>query len=174
MPTWDSLANEYRNFPHWEARVLGRHAISRRGKIVGWARWAAKHSASFGYTEGSERSAWLAEPKGHLPVDTDCSGFATWCYWKDAPDPNGYDYKAVGFTGTLVTHAHTVTTDVAKARPADLICIGYDPAIDAPAHVVVCLVAGRNPLVASHGTPGVAVQRLSIDPRQPKQVCTSL
>lgn len=56
---------------------------------------------------------WLNPPR-HIPLYptyTDCSGFATWCYWEaDAPDPNGFNYNGYGYTGTMIVNGRIVTS----------------------------------------------------------------
>lgn len=169
-----SLANAYHNWPHWEAKVLGRKALSRRGRIVGHALYSVKFSsATFpSYTEDvNVRGQFLDKPRGTYPIDTDCSGHATWGYWMShAPDPSGLDYQRLGFTGTILSHAHTISTNPATARPGDLITVGPGNGD----HVYTCVKAGPNPLCASHGSPGVELVRLLDDARLPRRVCVSL
>ena len=61
-----------------------------------------------------------------LPLATDCSGFATLCYFlAGAPDPNGLDYCGQGYTGTLLRHLpHVGQSDV---RPGDIVVWGSYP-----------------------------------------------
>lgn len=170
----------FANLPYLEGRLLRRHALSRRGRIVAHALYSVHHSAQTfpGYTEDVKvRAQFLAKPRGTYPVDTDCSGHLTWCYWmSDAPDPNGLSYKQLGFTGTIVTHAHTVTTDLRKARPGDPIVVGLqeEGGVNVGVHVYTVVRAGKNPLCASHGSPGVQLVRVLNDPRRPRRVCVSL
>jgi hypothetical protein len=64
-----------------------------------------------------------------------------------------------------------VFTDVSQARPGDPIVIGPGTGW----HAVVVVEAGADPLVVSHGSEaGPKIQRLSVDPRQPKRVCQTL
>jgi hypothetical protein len=61
--------------------------------------------------------------------------------------------------------------DVSQARPGDPIVIGPGTGW----HAVVVVEAGADPLVVSHGSEaGPKIQRLSVDPRQPKRVCQTL
>ena len=147
-----------------------------RAAVVHWARWGVAHSALFGYSEGADRGEWLKlgiRPP-HLPENTDCSGFGTECYWLSRlPDPNGLDYRYLGYTGTILENAAQhgrIFSDVSKAMPGDHIVIGPGSGW----HEVLVLEAGTDPLVATHGAPGVVAQRLSVDGRVPKRVCQFL
>lgn len=151
-------------------------AASRlRSAIVNWARWNASKQPEIHYSQGTQRDDFLHRPRGYLPMTTDCSGDVTQENWAaSAPDPSGLGYRYVGFTGTLLSfaasHGH-VFTDVSRARPGDPIVIGPGTGW----HVVMCIEAGPDPLVVSHGSEaGPKIQRLSVDPRQPKRVCQTL
>lgn len=99
-------------------------APSLRQKVVTWAHWGVAHEPQIGYSMGGDRDDWLhTKPKNTLPLTTDCSGFATLCYClAGADDPNGLDYRVLGYTGTLLEHGKRVT--VAKVRPGDLAVFG--------------------------------------------------
>lgn len=146
-----------------------------RAAIVSWGRWNAAHEPQIGYSQGTDRDDFLHWPRGHLPMNTDCSGDVTQEHWAaGAPDPSGLGYRYVGFTGTLLEFAAKhgrVFTDVSRARPGDPIVIGPG----AGWHAVLVLEAGPDPLVVSHGSEsGPHIQRLSVDPRTPKRVCQTL
>ncbi len=133
-----------------------------RAKITAEAGWGCAHEASIHYRE--TRPIPLAAYKAHtLPLTTDCSGFATCCYYAaGAPDPNGLNYSGQGYTGTLLDHLPQVS--LAQAEPADLVVFGAPPGL----HVVVLLESGTansgDPNVASHGTEaGPRVERLSAE-----------
>jgi hypothetical protein len=152
-----------------------RRLDAARAAIVKWAQWGVTHTAEIHYTQGVSRDDYLHEPKGRLPLWTDCSGFVTYCYWAAGlPDPSGLDFRWVGFTGTLLENAQNhgrVLFDVSAARPGDPIVIGPGSGW----HAVVCVEAGPDPLVVSHGSEaGPKLERLSLDPRQPKRVCQTL
>lgn len=182
---WRALKLPARHLPHrkphwfwtWRKWRLGQRlpALTRRQKVVKWALWGVAHSSEFRYSEAPDRSGWLsATPHDKLPMTTDCSGFATFCYFMaDASDPNGLNYKTLGFTGTMLDHAQkvgTVTEDISLARAGDLIVIGPGTG----EHVVVCVHGGPNPLCVSHGSQPVIQELLSADPRTPKRVCKTL
>lgn len=153
----------------------GAKALALRAAIVKWARWGTAHASEIHYSQSTARDDFLHHPRGYLPMTTDCSGDVTQEHWAPgAPDPSGLGYRYVGFTGTLLEfaakHGH-VFTDVSRARPGDPIVIGPGSGW----HVVLCLEAGSDPLVCSHGSEaGPRIQRLSVDPRQPKRVCQTI
>jgi len=90
------------------------------------------------------------------------------------PDPNGLGYQTLGYTGTLLDHAQkagAILTDVALAKPGDLIV--YGPGTGE--HVAVIVKAGKDPLTVSHGDEsGPQLMRVSQDGRQPQRVCRYL
>lgn len=151
--------------------------VTPRQRIVRWARWGVANTAAIHYTEGPHRAHWLTRPRiaKQLPLYTDCSGFATFCYRQAGlPDPNGLDYKTLGYTGTLLDnaqHHHMILTDISKARPGDLII--YGPGTGA--HVAIIVQAGRDPLTVSHGQESEpAYVRVSQDGRKPQRICQCL
>lgn len=151
------------------------HATTMRAAIVKWGRWGAAHEPEIGYSQGTDRDDFLHESRGHLPENLDCSAFVEQTYWDaGAPDPSGLDYRYVGFTGTLLECAEKhgrVLTDLSLARPGDPIVIGPGTGW----HAVLCLEAGEDPLVVSHGDEsGPKIYRCSVDARQPKRVCQTL
>lgn len=154
------------------ARVRHR---SKRQLIVAAARWGVQHAASIHYSEAAIRTQALTQRFGKLPLTTDCSGFATYCYKAAGlPDPNGLGYRYLGYTGTLLAHAQKagkILTDVSKALPGDLIV--YGPGTGE--HVAIIVEAGRDPLTVSHGQESEpAYVRVSQDGRQPQRICRYL
>lgn len=151
-------------------------ALTRRQKIVKWARWGVDNTGAIHYTETPERTGWLhAKPYSRLPLSTDCSGFATLCYrLAGAPDPNGLGYITLGYTGTMLDHANRagrVLTDVSKAKPGDLIV--YGPGTGE--HVAIIVQAGKDPLTVSHGQESEpAYVKVSQDGRTPQRICRYL
>jgi cell wall-associated NlpC family hydrolase len=150
--------------------------LSKRKRIVRWARWGVDNTGAIHYTETPERADWLhANPFDRLPLTTDCSGFATLCYrLAGAPDPNGLNYLTLGYTGTMLDHAAqdgTILTDVSKAKPGDLIV--YGPGTGT--HVAIIVEAGSDPLTVSHGQESEpAYVKVSQDGRQPQRICRYL
>lgn len=152
-----------------------RQSRTDRQRVVAWAKWGVKNTAQIHYTESAARDDWLKGRKGVLPLTTDCSGFVTACYkWAGLPDPNGLDYKYLGYTGTLLDNATKhgkILTDVSKALPGDLIVYGPGTGL----HVALIVEAGHDPLTVSHGDEnGPELVRVSQDGRQPQRVCRTL
>lgn len=151
-------------------------ALTKRQRIVKWARWGVDNTARIHYTENPDRAGWLHEkPHNRLPLSTDCSGFATLCYrLSGCKDPNGLGYVSLGYTGTLLDHANRagkVFTDVAKAKRGDLIV--YGPGTGE--HVAIVVEAGNDPLTVSHGDErGPEYVKVSQDGRRPQRICRYL
>lgn len=98
--------------------------LTHRQKVVANAHWGVVHEPLIHYTMGPGRDDWLtATPANHLPLSTDCSGFATLCYFlAGAPDPNGLLYKSLGYTGTMLQHGTRVP--LGRVRAGDLVVYG--------------------------------------------------
>jgi cell wall-associated NlpC family hydrolase len=116
--------------------------VTVRQKIVAAARWGIANEPRIHY--GQVRPMPLGQV---LPLTTDCSGFATLCYFvAGAPDPNGLDYNGAGWTGTMLRHMETV--EPGEARRGDLVVWGAYPG----RHVAILLERGDDPLLCSHGS----------------------
>src|SRR5471030_2067399 len=95
--------------------------MSVRDQIVEVARWGVRMRARIHYSE-----ARPVPLRRTLPLATDCSGFATLCYFlAGAPDPNGLDYSGRGYTGTLLRHLPHVGR--AAAQRGDVVVWGPYP-----------------------------------------------
>lgn len=120
-----------------------------RARIVQWAFWGAAHAAEIGYADGGSRLEALQTP-GRLPLQTDCSGFATLCYaWADAPNPNAdgpYDAAVAGYTGSMLAHCRRLAKRA--VQPADLVVWCPPPTGH---HVAIVVETGDDPLLVSHG-----------------------
>jgi len=115
--------------------------MSVRDEIVGVALWGVRNAARIHY--GPVRPIPLRRA---LPLTTDCSGFATLCYFlAGAPDPNGLDYVGQGYTGTLLRHLPHVSQE--EILPGDLVVWGRYPG----RHCAVVVAPGEDPLLVSHG-----------------------
>lgn len=124
-------------------RIKTKKSRDFREGIVYFARRGVIQKAVIHYTEDQRRDDWLKNPR-YLPLWTDCSGFVTRCYkLAGAPDPNGLQYRTLGYTGTLLDHGRPVT----KARPGDLVIYGGGTGH----HVAVVIEGGSDPLTVSHG-----------------------
>lgn len=151
------------------------HVDAARAALVKWARWGVAHNPQIHYSESTIRDDYLHAPSGQLPLTTDCSGFVTYCYWAAGlPDPSGLGYRYLGYTGTLLENAAKhgrILTDVSLARPGDPIVIGPGTGW----HAVICVQAGEDPIVVSHGSElGPLSEHQSYDRRAPKRVCQIL
>lgn len=150
-------------------------AKAHRDTLVKWAKWGVVHNAAIHYTQDSRRDDYLFGAHGHLPIWTDCSGWVTYCYWASGlPDPSGFNYRYLGYTGSLLANAYRhgrVLTNLALARPGDPIVIGPGTGW----HTTICVEQARDPIVVSHGSePGPLSEHQSYDHRTPKRVCQLL
>jgi lysozyme family protein len=123
---------------------------SVRKRIVNWALWGLKNSGRIGYTrDGTVRLSAMKTP-GALPLATDCSGFATFCYaWAGAPNPNWpgpYDPRAGAYTGTMLDHCRRIPKSA--AQPGDLVV--WTPPSRGQ-HVALVVAGGADPMLVSHG-----------------------
>lgn len=113
-----------------------------RRQIVAYCEWGIGNAHAIHYAQ--VRPIPLANPH-HLPLITDCSGFATLAYkWAKGPDPNGHDYSGAGFTGDMLRHGQKVV----DPEPGDLIVYGEYPGH----HVVIFMYEWHGAwVVCSHG-----------------------
>ncbi len=113
-----------------------------RQQIVNAAYLGHRNAPAIHYSQVSRRMKFvrLSLRPPQFPTHTDCSAFATWCYWAaGAPDPNGRGYDGQGYTGTLRDHGRVV----AAPQAGDLVFY------DSPGHVVIA-VGGD--IAMSHGS----------------------
>lgn len=174
LPLWRLIKRLELRLAKLKARRAEKIRASRdpRTHLVRWAMWGVRNTAQIHYTETVARSLWLTtKPLGKLPISTDCSGFVTLVYaLAGLPDPNGLNYKQLGYTGTLLSHAPK-QVPLAQALPGDLIV--YGPGTGA--HVAIIVKAGADPLTVSHGDEqGPELVYVSQDGRQPQRVCRYL
>ena len=138
--THRKLAPSYDAYGVW---LLTHPRESVRQRIVACALFGVNNAPEIHYSQGVAR--WdgirrrLRPPA--FPRYTDCSAFATWCYWvaSSPVDPNGQGF-AWGFTGTMTQHGERVQTP----RPGDLVFYGHPIS-----HVAVYCGQGK---VVSHGS----------------------
>ena len=121
-----------------------------RKRIVNWALWGVKNCGRIGYTrDGTVRLSAMRTP-GALPLATDCSGFATFCYaWADGPNPNAagqFDPRAGAYTGTMLDHCRRIPRSA--AQPGDLVV--WTPPSRGQ-HVAMVVSGGADPMLVSHG-----------------------
>jgi len=147
-----------------------------RYDIVQNGKWFLANKAHFNYTEGAGRMAYEHLSKPVWPVNTDCSGFFTLCYYSaGANDPNGANYAGWGYTGTLLQHG--IHVPAAQAMPGDAVV--YGPGTGEHVALVVSNTNG-DILTISHGQQGdpsytwvnhpvhTAQQGYGVDGRQPQ------
>jgi len=119
-------------------------SLTVRKKIVANAQWGIAHEPQIHYEQSRPIDGIHRRRK--LPLNTDCSGFATLCYaWAGADDPNGLGYSGQGYTGTLLQHMKAISASA--VQPGDLVVWGPSPGH----HVAIVLQAGSDPLLCSHG-----------------------
>lgn len=133
--------------------ILHARGVYAAGAIAGRAH----------YSQGPGRALFPSLPSpGRLiaPSYLDCSSYATWLYKfsglptsglaQDLPDPSGFGYRVIGYTGTLAQHGTRIAANAAL-RVGDLVFYGGGYPYS---HVAVVVDAVRR-LVSSHGQPGV-------------------
>lgn len=132
--------------------------VEHRTRIVAMAKWGANNKSAIHYEE--IRPMPLTN---RLPITTDCSGFATLCYYlAGCPDPNGFGYNGSGYTGTLIGHGKEIP--LKKVRGGDLVI--YGPGTGDHVAVIIDTTIPSNPLAVSHGDEnGPTVIRVFDDPR---------
>lgn len=128
-----------------------RAQLGKYARIVKATSWAWKHRTSMAYSQSISRGFLPSLPG--FPRATDCSGYVTWAF-KVAllPDPNGFGYSPVGYTGTLAQHGTRINASGAL-KVGDLIFYGGGYPYG---HVAIVVDAIRR-LVSSHGSPGIKV-----------------
>jgi hypothetical protein len=92
---------------------------------------------------------------GHWQAD--CSEMVTEvCHMGGLRDPNGLGYRYAGYTGTMLAHLPHYT-DPAQAAIGALVVFGPGTG----EHVSMVYTPGKDPLLQSHGRPGMDRWRLS-------------
>lgn len=135
-------------------KVVGYRNALRHAASVAW-----QHRSQMGYSQSITRGFLPSLPS--FPRGTDCSGYATWLFKvsgnpisglaENLPDPNGFNYRVVGYTGTLAQHGVRISSGVLKV--GDLVFYGGGYPYG---HVAIVVDAVRR-LVTSHGQPGIKV-----------------
>jgi hypothetical protein len=96
---------------------------TKRQLVVRLCHWGISHTAQIHYAEKRPMPLTTPHVLPHLPLTTDCSGWATLCYrYAGAADPNGLGYNGAGYTGTLLKHMRHITTR--DLEPGDLAVFG--------------------------------------------------
>lgn len=127
-----------------------RAYLDKVARIVHAASVAWTKRNSMRYSQSSSRGFLPYLP--NVPYATDCSGYATWIYKVSSlPDPSGFAYRIVGYTGTLAQHGVRISSGVLHV--GDLVFYGGGYPYG---HVTIVVDAIRR-LVSSHGSPGIRV-----------------
>lgn len=131
-----------------QAWVASQSATAHRHEVVSAALFGVAHRSEIDYTQGPSRmdgvKFGLRPPK--FPRATDCSGFATWCYFVpklDDPSDSAYSLAAPHYTGSLSQHGK----EVKVAEPGDLIIYGSGWPYS---HVTIAIDRDK---CVSHGSP---------------------
>lgn len=134
-----------------EAIVKSRTQLRFEQRVTSNEAYAWKHRTSMAYSEGASRGFLPALPG--FPRATDCSGYATWLFKVSGlPDPSGFNYTIVGYTGTLAQHGVRIPIGAAL-HPGDLVFYGGG----FPYGHVAVVQNGFLRTVSSHGSPGIKV-----------------
>jgi peptidoglycan hydrolase-like protein with peptidoglycan-binding domain len=138
----------------WQAGILRGRAAYARAAIAGRAHYSQSIARSFFPRMPRNPATLLASSS------LDCSSYVTWLYSISGaptsgfagrlPDPNGFGYRVIGYTGTLAKHGVRVSANAAL-RVGDLVFYGGGYPYG---HVAIVVDAVRR-LVSSHGQPGV-------------------
>ncbi len=162
LPTHKALSRFYTQAQRGRLQQVAhsRQVTKYRSAIVHAAAVAWSHRSSMRYSQSASRGLLPSLPR--VPSATDCSGYATWLYKVSGllpsglsfhlPDPNGFNYGIVGYTGTLALHGHRISAN-GRLFPGDLVFYGGGYPFG---HVAV-VVDGFRRLVSSHGSPGIKV-----------------
>lgn len=128
-----------------------RAQLQKYAKITHGEAYAWLHRTSMAYSQSASR-AFLPLLPG-FPHATDCSGYVTWVFKvAGLPDPSGFDYRIVGFTGTLAQHGTRISANAAF-HTGDLVFYGGGYPYG---HVAIVQNAFLR-TVSSHGSPGIKV-----------------
>lgn len=138
-------------------RRLQQVAKDRKAQAVTAAfTTVAYHFARVGGTTLTYSQSSSRGNLGHypgIPPATDCSGFVTAIYKAvGQPDPNGFGYSPVGYTGTLALHGVRVG-NWSDLHVGDLVFYGGG----FPYGHVTMVVDAKRRLVISHGSRGVRI-----------------
>lgn len=124
----------------------------RRAAIALCAMWGYYHKDEIHYSQGPLRMKDFGRPP-NIPENTDCSGYATWCYFvSGAADPNGNNYNGVGFTGTLWDHGQHI--GIVQLRVGDLVFYGDPHSV----HSHVAIFIGNNQVVSQGSEAGPLIE----------------
>jgi cell wall-associated NlpC family hydrolase len=138
-----NLGTEYKRWKHWRRLVYGLPILTRRYRVVKWAKWAAAQpGAATSYLFGGV-------PGIGTGTHTDCSGFVLAVYRKVGlalPRTSQQQYAAA--------KRHPARDAI---RPGDLVCFNYE---GPHSHIGICV--GPGVMIADQHT-GSGIVRTPID-----------
>lgn len=138
---WNSLANTYRRWHGWRRIVYGLPVLTRRQRVLKWAKWAARQpGAATSYLYGGV-------PGIGTGTHTDCSGFVLAVYRKV-----GVTLPRTSQEQFAAAHRHPV-----PSRPGDLVFYNYEGP-----HSHVGIDVGGGMMIADQHT-GSGIVRTPID-----------
>lgn len=128
-----------------------RAQLAKYARVTHGTSYAWLHRTSMAYSQSFTRAFLPLLPR--FPRATDCSGYVTWAFKvAGLPDPSGFAYRIIGYTGTLAQHGTRISANAAF-HVGDLIFYGGGYPYG---HVAIVVDAVRR-LVSSHGSPGIKV-----------------
>jgi len=146
---------------------MPRLTHNQRVGLVSRANYLYEHRWSLGYSEVRPfRLRSLATltslfAQGQGPTDYDCSASIIEMYYLvGAQDPGGYKFSGYGNTASMLGWLHHHYTEAHHALPGAIAIFNADRS---PYYQHACMViqSGNDPLLFSHGRPGVDRQPLS-------------
>ena len=153
-----SVGNDQAHRPNYEPGPLSPVEVTEtRRVIMRAALLGVKLHRTMTYTEDSRRWSGIASARrsilDEVPPFSDCSSFATWCYWDATrwlalPDIVNGEHWQAGYTGTMIQHGEAVP--IADALVGDLIFYG---AVTLPYHVAICAGGGNVVSMGRQGAP---------------------
>ncbi len=140
---------------------------TQRAALVANAQWLYSWSDEIGYDQARpfpllDKAALIRAFSAGQTISWDCSGFIVQTYYlTGANDPSGYHYTGDGNTETMLAHLPHYTNPI-NAHPGALVIFGADQPL-ADQHVCMVLEQGSNPMLVSHGGPGVKILTLNAE-----------
>jgi hypothetical protein len=118
-----------------------------RQAIVSHALWGVANSGAISYAQIRPMENLYRVHR--LPWSCDCSEFVTTIYkWAGAPDPNGFGYNGLGYTGTMLDNGISVPRY--EAQLGDAVIWGFSPGHHTA--VIVDVSNPSDPMLVSMGS----------------------
>lgn len=123
-------------------------ATRQRALLVAYALWSYENGGELHYAE--IRPMENMNNLKALPDTEDCSTFVTRAYkFAGLPDPNGFGFNGLGYTGTMLDHGTTIPLSQAKA--GDVVIWGWFPGHHTAILVEDGTANGGDPTIVSQG-----------------------